>query len=95
VEIVLKRRACEKQAVQRAVRAEDGGELRLVVFDAVRLVDDDVIPVDFAKEGHLDQHHLVCRDAEVERVWLQFVLHDLLLHHGGRSRKKRERSRVS
>lgn len=67
-QVVLQRRARDQQAVGGVQPLDDGEEHGFLVFDAVRFVDDDVLPFRRQKRGLLLDHHLVRRHAHVERA---------------------------
>jgi len=66
VQVVLKGRARDQEAVVRAHQPHHLAQHAVLVLDAVRLVDDDVPPVEAAEEGLLLDHHLVGGDHAVE-----------------------------
>ena len=53
--------------------AESGGKLRLSISDSVALIDNDILPVEFAESRLVIQDVLVCGEHDVEL----FVLEEL------------------
>jgi hypothetical protein len=78
VQIVLQRRAGEQQAIGGVKVAHHRGELGVLVLDAVRLVDDQVLEAELGQRRLLDHGDLVRRQHDVERV-----RHELLGDEGG------------
>jgi hypothetical protein len=68
------RRTGDEEAVVGAEGAHHLGEQRVFVLDAVRLVDDDVAPVELLEVVLLLDHHLVRGDHHVELAGLQHAL---------------------
>lgn len=100
LEVVLEWRARDEHPVVGAHEADDLGEPRVGVLDAVGLVDDDVAPVEPAEVPLLADDHLVGSDAHVKRARRhEHVLHRLALLlapvelRGGGGAQKRQGSR--
>jgi hypothetical protein len=66
VQVVLERSAGDEEAVARVEKADDLGEDGVDVLDAMRLVDDDVLPRQFLERRLLALADLVGGDADVK-----------------------------
>ena len=76
MEVVLQRRARDKEPCARVEDADDLAEHRVDVLDAMRLVDDDVLPRELLERTLLAQAELVRRDQDVEVLRENLVLDD-------------------
>ena len=81
-QFVLQRRPGEEEPMwRRVVRVEIHGELAVVIFHAVALVDDHVLPVDFAEDRLVLHDVLVGGEEDVHLVGFD-LRGKLLPHHG-------------
>lgn len=66
-EVVLERSSCKQNSVRRLVLlAQRHGKLGFEVFHAMALVDDNVLPHNFAKDGLVEHNVFVGRDENIE-----------------------------
>ncbi|KAI3476086.1 hypothetical protein L1887_62392 [Cichorium endivia] len=77
-EVVLERRAGDEQAGARVEGTHDLGEHRVDVLDAVRLVNDDVLPRELLERALFAQAHLVGGDEHVKVLGQQVFVDDLV-----------------
>ena len=68
MQVVLQRRARDQQPEVRVEQAHDRRELRLLVLDAVRLVDDQILPHKLLNRSLLLQDGLIGGEAHVEGI---------------------------
>mmetsp|Transcript_8845 Transcript_8845/g.30409 ORF Transcript_8845/g.30409 Transcript_8845/m.30409 type:complete len:769 (-) Transcript_8845:151-2457(-) len=74
VQVVLQRRTGDQQSVVRVEHPDDPAQQRVLVLDPVRLVDDDVPPVELLQVALLLDDHLVRSHADVELSWRDELL---------------------
>lgn len=72
-DVYLQRRSSKEQAVVGVVEADHHREDRLLVLDAVSLVDDQVAPAELLERSLLDDRHLIGGDDHLEVSLLEDV----------------------
>lgn len=83
MEVVLERRSGDKKPRARVKDANDLTEHRVDVLDAVRFVDDDVLPGELLESALLAEAELVRGDEDVEGLRQDLALHDFGLRESG------------
>lgn len=76
MQVVLERRARDEEPGARVEDANDLTEHRVDVLDAVRLVDDDVLPRELLERALLAEAELVRRDEDVKVLGEDLLLDD-------------------
>ncbi len=65
-------------------------QYRVLILEAVRLVDNHIVPIDLAQLRLLANRHLVGRDADIKVHRFQAVANQGVLESGGRRRMKKK-----
>lgn len=78
MQVVLKRRSSQKQSIFGVKLSDSLGSLRILIFNFVSLIDNNILPLELHESAHANSHTFKCGDADIKIAGSNLVFDDVV-----------------